>query len=87
MLDGVAEEHADALDVDLPCRVEASVVQVGETADGGGEVARETDGSIECVWRAVVQGVDGFARLDLEPEGTLCAACDGPFDLALMLLD
>ena len=35
VLDGVPEEHAHALDVDLPCRVEPGVVEIRQPADGG----------------------------------------------------
>ncbi len=63
----VAEEEGHAFDVQLPCRVEALVVEVREPADGGGEMARVADGAVECVSvRTACVGGGGYRDLKIK---------------------
>jgi len=48
-LELVTKEELDAPDVHLPRRIQSSVVDVRQATDGGGEVAGESNGSIEHV--------------------------------------
>ena len=43
------EEEGDATEEDLPCGIQASVVEIGQAPDGEGEVAGVADGAIKEV--------------------------------------